>query len=70
MDLVKKVVRSGYGSDLDLAQAKATLAAMESIIPQLEIAQQVHKHRIAVLLGEPLSKVEVLLNRCSGRLRL
>ncbi|WP_061007570.1 efflux transporter outer membrane subunit [Vibrio sp. CUB2] len=61
MDLVEKVVRSGYGSDLDLAQAKATLAAMESIIPQLEIAQQVHKHRIAVLLGEPLSKVEVRL---------
>lgn len=66
MDLVKKVVRSGYGSDLDLAQAKATLAAMESIIPQLEIAQQVHKHRIAVLLGEPLSKVEVRLAETQG----
>ncbi len=34
---------------------------MESIIPQLEIAQQAHKHRIAVLLGEPLSKVEIRL---------
>lgn len=66
MDLVEKVVRSGYGSDLDLAQAKATLAAMESIIPQLEIAQQVHKHRIAVLLGEPLSKVEVRLADTQG----
>ncbi|BCN26606.1 efflux transporter outer membrane subunit [Vibrio alfacsensis] len=66
MDLVEKVVRSGYGSDLDLAQAKATLAAMESIIPQLEIAQQVHKHRIAVLLGEPLSKVEVRLAETQG----
>ncbi|MGR5133410.1 efflux transporter outer membrane subunit [Vibrio alfacsensis] len=66
MDLVEKVVCSGYGSDLDLAQAKATLAAMESIIPQLEIAQQVHKHRIAVLLGEPLSKVEVRLVETQG----
>ncbi|BBM67241.1 outer membrane protein [Vibrio alfacsensis] len=66
MDLVEKVVRSGYGSDLDLAQAKATLAAMESIIPQLEIAQQVHKHRIAVLLGEPLAKVEVRLAESQG----
>lgn len=66
MDLVEKVVRSGYGSELDLAQAKATLAAMESIIPQLEIAQQVHKHRIAVLLGEPLSKVEVRLAETQG----
>lgn len=50
MNLVEKVVQSGYGSDLDLAQAKATLAAMEAIVPQLEIAQQTHKHRIAVLL--------------------
>lgn len=61
LDLVNKVVRSGYGSDLDLAQARATLAAMESIIPQLEIAQHTHKHRIAVLLGEPLSQVDIRL---------
>lgn len=61
LDLVEKVVRSGYGSELDLAQAKATLAAMESIVPQLEIAQQTHKHRLAVLLGEPLTKVEIRL---------
>ncbi|MHC0042546.1 efflux transporter outer membrane subunit [Vibrio campbellii] len=66
MVLVEKVVRSGYGSELDLAQAKATLAAMESIIPQLEIAQQVHKHRIAVLIGEPLSKVETRLADTQG----
>ncbi|WP_375146539.1 TolC family protein, partial [Vibrio parahaemolyticus] len=63
LDLVGKVVRSGYGSDLDLAQAKATLAAMESLVPQLEIAQQAHKHRLAVLLGEPLTQVEIRLSK-------
>ncbi|ANQ23584.1 hypothetical protein BA893_18240 [Vibrio natriegens] len=66
MNLVEKVVQSGYGSDLDLAQAKATLAAMEAIVPQLEIAQQTHKHRIAVLLGEPLTKVETRLAQSHG----
>ncbi|MGB1974306.1 MAG: efflux transporter outer membrane subunit [Vibrio toranzoniae] len=57
LELVTKVVRSGYGSELDLAQAKAMLAATESIVPQLEIAEQVHKQRIAVLLGASLSNV-------------
>ncbi|WMN89277.1 efflux transporter outer membrane subunit [Vibrio parahaemolyticus] len=66
LNLVEKVVQSGYGSDLDLAQAKATLAAMEAIVPQLEIAQQTHKHRIAVLLGERLTKVETRLVQSHG----
>ncbi|MFA0724509.1 hypothetical protein AB4574_25515, partial [Vibrio sp. 10N.222.49.E5] len=48
LELVTKVVRSGYGSELDLAQAKAMLAGTESIVPQLEIAEQVHKQRMAV----------------------
>ncbi|UGA56150.1 efflux transporter outer membrane subunit [Vibrio sp. VB16] len=61
LELIEKVVNNGYGSELDLVQAKASLAAMESIIPQLEIAQQVHKRRIATLLGEPLSKVDIRL---------
>ncbi|GEA50233.1 outer membrane protein [Vibrio inusitatus NBRC 102082] len=59
--LVEKVVRSGYGSEMDYAQAKAMLAATESIIPQLEIAEQVHKYRLAILLGEPLTQIDVRL---------
>lgn len=66
LSLVEKVVRSGYGSELDFAQAKATLAAMESIVPQLEIAQQAHKYRMAVLLGEPLSAVNARLIQAQG----
>ncbi len=59
--LVERVVSSGFGSDLDYAQAQASLAATESLIPQLEIAEQVHKHRLATLLGEPLSHVDIRL---------
>ncbi|MEH6453915.1 MAG: efflux transporter outer membrane subunit [Psychromonas sp.] len=61
LELVKKVVKSGYGSELDSAQAEAMLAATESLIPQLEIAEQAHKHRIAILIGEPLSQVNTRL---------
>ncbi|MEZ8989513.1 efflux transporter outer membrane subunit [Vibrio breoganii] len=64
--LVEKIVKSGYGSDMDYAQAKAMLAATESVIPQLEIAEQVHKHRLAILLGEPLTQVDVRLTNDSG----
>ncbi|GAM71185.1 RND efflux system [Vibrio sp. JCM 19236] len=60
-ELVQKMVESGYGSELDLAQAQALTAATEALLPQLEIAQQVHKQRIATLLNEPLSKVDIRL---------
>lgn len=61
LDLVTKVVKNGYGSQLDLAQAKAMLAATEAVIPKLEMSSQVHKQRIAVLIGESLSKVNTRL---------
>ncbi|MDO6542683.1 efflux transporter outer membrane subunit [Photobacterium sanguinicancri] len=61
--LIKKVVKSGYGSQLDYAQATAALAATEALIPQLEIAEQAHKHRIALLLNEPLTQVDIRLAR-------
>ncbi|NOH78637.1 efflux transporter outer membrane subunit [Vibrio sp. RE86] len=66
LQLVEKVVSSGYGSELDLAQAKAMLSATQSLLPQLEIAQQVHKQRIATLLGEPLSQVDIRLAQSQG----
>ncbi|AYV20175.1 efflux transporter outer membrane subunit [Vibrio mediterranei] len=66
LELVKKLVKSGYGSELDLAQAQTMLAATESVIPQLEIAQQVHKQRMATLLGEPLTQVDIRLASSAG----
>ncbi|MCL1145925.1 efflux transporter outer membrane subunit [Shewanella marinintestina] len=52
LDLVKLMVKSGYGSKLDEAQAKAMLAVTQSVIPQLEIAENAHRQRLAILLGE------------------
>ncbi|QQX78351.1 efflux transporter outer membrane subunit [Shewanella sp. KX20019] len=52
LELVKLMVKSGYGSKLDEARAKAVLAATKSVIPQLDIAENVHKQRLAILLGE------------------
>ncbi|MCL1137180.1 efflux transporter outer membrane subunit [Shewanella pneumatophori] len=57
LDLVKLVIKSGYGSKLDEAQAKAMLAATQAVIPQLEIAENVHKQRLAILLGETPKQV-------------
>ncbi len=63
LKLVEKIVSSGYGSELDLSQAKVMLAATESLLPQLEIAQQVHKQRLSTLLGEPLAQIDERLAR-------
>ncbi|QUM82860.1 efflux transporter outer membrane subunit [Moritella sp. 5] len=58
LGLVEKVVEIGFGSELDLAQARAMLAATESMLPQLEIAEQVHKHRISIILSESLQDID------------
>lgn len=56
--IVKAMVESGFGSELNLAQAKAYLAMTKSVVPQIEIAEQVHQQRLAILLGESLSQIE------------
>ncbi|AJR05431.1 hypothetical protein C9J03_09285 [Photobacterium gaetbulicola] len=50
--LVEKIHHSGYGSQLDVARAKAMLAATRAVIPQLETAENAHQQRLAILLGE------------------
>ncbi|MBY6186702.1 efflux transporter outer membrane subunit [Marinobacter hydrocarbonoclasticus] len=52
LKLVKSLVDSGYGSELDQAQAAALLAATRSTLPMLQSAEQAHLHRLATLLGE------------------
>lgn len=52
LELVEKVHRSGYGSQLDVARAKAMLAATKAVIPQLETAENAHQQRLGILLGE------------------
>ncbi|PKH55960.1 hypothetical protein CXF83_12105 [Shewanella sp. Choline-02u-19] len=52
LKLVQLMVKSGYGSKLDEARAKAMLAVTKSVVPQLNIAENAHKQRLAILLGE------------------
>lgn len=58
VNLVTRVVDNGLGSELDLAQSKANLAAVESMLPQLEISEQVHKHRLSILLQMSLADID------------
>ncbi|MCW8328387.1 efflux transporter outer membrane subunit [Photobacterium sp. SDRW27] len=62
LDLVKRMLKSGYGSELDLARAKAMLAATKSIVPQLETAETAHRQRLAILLGESPSQMQARLS--------
>ncbi|MEZ9593612.1 efflux transporter outer membrane subunit [Shewanella sp. 10N.261.52.F9] len=63
LDLVKLMVKSGYGSKLDEAQAKAMLAVTQSVIPQLEIAENAHRQRLAILLGETPKQAQQRFNQ-------
>ena len=44
---------AGLSSELDLAQAKALLAATKSQVPTLEVSLQETVHHLAVLVGQP-----------------
>jgi NodT family efflux transporter outer membrane factor (OMF) lipoprotein len=48
-------------SDLDLAQAKSDLAAIKSLIPDLELGRRQAMNRLSVLLGMPPSDIAQLL---------
>ncbi|RJG37992.1 efflux transporter outer membrane subunit [Motilimonas pumila] len=57
LKLVSSLVKSGYASELDLAQAKAALSATRSTLPQLEIAKSVHQQRLAILLDTSVAEI-------------
>ncbi|PSU48906.1 hypothetical protein C9J12_10425 [Photobacterium frigidiphilum] len=63
--LVNKVLASGYGSELDLARAKAMLAASKAVVPQLATAENVHRQRLAILLGDTPSQMHQRLKQTS-----
>ncbi len=52
VDLVRTRLNAGIGTQLELAQAQAQLAARESLRPVLVIAERAAMNRLAVLLGE------------------
>lgn len=57
LEMVETLVSSGYGSDLDLAKARAALAAMSANKTALQTAEKAHLYRIATLLGQHPSEV-------------
>lgn len=61
LSLTLKVMDSGFGSELDVAQARANLAAVESVLPQLKVSEQVHKHRLSILLEKSLRDIDAQL---------
>lgn len=63
--LVNKVLASGYGSELDFARAKAMLAASKAVVPQLATAENVHRQRLAILLGDTPSQMHQRLKQTS-----
>ncbi|MGF1733906.1 efflux transporter outer membrane subunit [Photobacterium satsumensis] len=65
LELVEKVHRSGYGSQLNVARAKAMLAATKAVIPQLETAESAHQQRLAILLGESPKQMQSRLESTS-----
>lgn len=52
LDLVLSLQRHGYGSELDIANARAAQATTEAMLPMLDSARAVHLGRLAILLGE------------------
>jgi outer membrane protein, multidrug efflux system len=53
LDLTKNRYKAGLGSDLDVQQAAALLAATTAQVPPLETGFRESAHRLAVLLGRP-----------------
>ncbi|NKF49375.1 efflux transporter outer membrane subunit [Shewanella sp. WXL01] len=57
LEMVTSLVDAGYGSDLDLAKARAALAGVKASQVVFETAEKVHLYRIATLLGQHPSTV-------------
>lgn len=58
LDLVESLNKYGYGSELDVANAKAALSATKAVLPMLETAKSVHLGRLAILLGENVATMQ------------
>ncbi|MAB98059.1 MAG: hypothetical protein CMK71_08320 [Pseudomonadaceae bacterium] len=58
LKLVQSLERNGYGSSMDVANAKSALAATQATLPMLDTAKSVHMARLAILLGENIGETE------------
>lgn len=63
--LVKQLEKSGFGSAMDVAKASSLLAATQAVSPQLQTAEKVHLHRLAMLLGTTPSQLQGQLKQAA-----
>lgn len=61
--LIESLLNAGVSNELDLAQARAQLAATRSMIPLLETAWRQAAHRLGVLLGQDPGSLLAELSR-------
>ena len=66
LELTRTRFRAGLVGDLDVAQAEASLASVESIVPTLDSSAQAAMHRIGVLLGRMPTDVLPELSKVSA----
>lgn len=59
--LAQDLYETGLNSKLDVAQAKASLAATQAVIPQLQISLTLALNRLAVLLGQDAGSLQIEL---------
>ncbi len=52
LEMVQSLINSGFGSELDLASARAALASVTASQTLFETAEKVHLYRMATLLGQ------------------
>ncbi|WP_244899725.1 TolC family protein [Shewanella japonica] len=57
LEMVQTLVNSGFGSELDLASARAALATVSASQTLFETAEKVHLYRLATLLGQHPSDI-------------
>ena len=65
-EIVDVLYRNGESSELDALQAETLLLSTEAVIPGLETTVQQAKNALSVLLGQPPSSVEALLDPARG----
>ncbi len=63
LEIAKRRFEAGRTSKLDVVQAESNLAATQSLIPQLELAQRQSLNALSVLMAIPPSEIEYL---CEG----
>ena len=63
VEITQQRFNAGLVSELDVAQAKAVLAATKSQVPSLQTAEKQSMHTLSVLLGQPPAALQAELEK-------